>query len=75
MDFIIGLLVTFFKGTKVDSILVVIDRFTKINYYFPVLTTIISSGLINLLYNQIFLLKGAPNGIVSDRRSVFTSVF
>jgi hypothetical protein len=55
MDFITGLLPTIYKGIEVDSILVIVDRFTKYSKFFPVYTTITAAELAELVYNEIEL--------------------
>lgn len=58
-----------------DAILVVVDRYTKMNRFFAVDTTITSSQLAELLYREVELRYGALKGIISDRGSLFTSDF
>ena len=75
MDFITGIPEARFGFHSVDSILGVIDRYTRIAKFFPVSTTINAAELAHLFYNEIELKFGAPKGIVLDRRLVFTSTF
>jgi transposase InsO family protein len=75
MDFITGLPQTYFKGSIVDSILVIVDRYTKMALFFAVSITITSDQLAELFHNEVELKYGAPDGIVSDRGTVFTSKF
>ena len=63
------------KGNCYDSILVLIDRFTKYSRYLPVTKTITSQQLAELLMTSAFLKTGAPETLVTDRGSVFTSQF
>ena len=58
-----------------DSILVVVDRFSKIALYFPVKKTITAPQVIDLLIECVFTRFGFPDGIVSDRDPRFTSEF
>lgn len=75
MDFITGLPETIFKNEIVDSIWVVVDRFSKWSLFFPVSTTINAAKLAELFHNYVELRFGPPNGIVSDRGPIFTSKF
>lgn len=56
-----------------DSILVVVDRFTKLVYYFPTRKSVDAAALTDLLYRKLFILTGSPKSLLSDRGSVFTS--
>jgi hypothetical protein len=58
-----------------DSILVVIDRFTKMGHFIPCRKTITAPELAKLFLTNIFRLHGLPLDIVSDRGSVFTAQF
>ena len=75
MDFITGLPVTIHEKREVDSILVIVDRFSKFVRFFPVHTTMTASDLAELYHNEIELQYGPQEGIVSDRGSLFTSKF
>jgi len=75
MDFITDLPPSKWRGVVYDSILVVVDRFTKVTQYIPTNKTVTSGELANLLIDEIFAKYGFPKGIVSDRGSVFTSAF
>jgi hypothetical protein len=75
MDFITGLLPITHKGVEVDSILVIVDRYTKFSKFFLVSTTVIAVELAELYYNKIKLQYRPQEGIVSDRGAVFTSKF
>lgn len=75
MDFVTGLPQAIFNGNLVDAILVVVDRFTKWSMFFPVSTTMTAGELAELIHNEVELRFGPPEGIVSDRGSVFTSKF
>jgi hypothetical protein len=76
MDFIVGLPpMTTRDGTEKDAILVIVDRYTKMNKFFAVSTDIKSQELAELIHQEIELKFGVPDGSVSDRGSVFTSEF
>lgn len=62
-------------GVPFDAILVVVDRYTKMARYIPCHKTVDSPELAKLLWEQVFCLFGMPEGIVSDRGTVFTSQF
>jgi hypothetical protein len=63
------------RGNVYDSILVLIDRFSKYTRYLPVNKTITSRRLADILREQCFLKMGPPDTLLSDRGSVFTSQF
>lgn len=75
MDFITDLPPSSGEGTAFDSILVVVDRYTKYARYIPVKKTITAEELAVVFEKHILTTFGAPDGIVSDRGSVFTSHF
>lgn len=64
-----------FSGKNYDSILVVIDRFTKYALYLAVRETLTADELAALLVNKVFLKYGVTSSITSDRGSLFTSKF
>ena len=63
------------QGNEYDSILVLVDRFTKYVRYLPVNKTITAQGIADVLLRQCFLKQGPPDTLLSDRGSVFTSQF
>lgn len=75
MDFVTGLPPSKYKNVVYDSILVFVDRFTKIVRYIPVTTTIDAAKLAEVFHTEIVCRYGMPDGIVSDRGSLFTSDF
>ena len=76
IDFVTGLSVsTNWKGETYDSILVIIDRPTKMVHYKPVRVTIDAPGLAEVIIDVVVRHHGLPDSIVSDRGSVFTSKF
>lgn len=58
-----------------DSILVIVDRFTKYARYIPTTSKLTSDGLATIFLHTIFKDYGMPNGIVSDRGVIFTGSF
>ena len=76
MDFVTGLPIsTDWKGDSYDSILVIVDRLTKIVHYELVKVTINAPGLAKVILNVLVRQHSLPNSIVSDRDSLFTSKF
>ena len=75
MDFITGLPPSKRAGIVYDSILVVVDRFTKMARYLATKKTITAEELGELFFFEIACRFGIPAGVVSDRGSVFTSAF
>ena len=73
MDFITGLPPALDSG--LDSILVLVDRFSKMAHFIPCSKTITASECADLFMREIFRLHGLPLSIVSDRDKLFTSEF
>ena len=71
MDFIVDLPAS--EGH--DSVLVVVDRFSKVAHFLPCSKDIDAAGTAKLFLDQVFKLHGFPETIISDRGSVFTSKF
>ena len=76
MDFVTGLPVsTDWKGDSYDSILVIVDRLTKMVYYEPVKVTIDAPSLAEVIIDVVVRHHGLPDSIVTDRGLLFTSKF
>jgi len=50
-----------------DSILVVVDRFTKMAHFIPTTEKMSTKGLARLFRDNIWKLHGLPDSIISDR--------
>ncbi len=67
MDFVTGLPVsTNLKGETYDSILVIVDRLTKMVHYEPVKVTIDAPALAEVIIEAVVQHHGLPDSIVSD---------
>ena len=76
MDFVTRLLVsTNWKGDNYDSILVIVDRLTKMVHYEPVKVTINALGLAEVIINVVVQYHGLPDSIINDYGAIFTSKF
>ena len=72
-DFVTGLPIsTNWKSESYNSILVIVDRLTKMVHYEPVKVTIDAFGFAEVIIDMVVPLHGLPDSIVSDRGSVFT---
>ena len=63
------------EGAAYDSILVIMDRYTKMALYIPTRKTVTAEELAQLFVHRVVRSYGIPRGIVSDRGAVFTSNF
>ena len=76
MDFVTGLpLSSDWKGDSYDSILVIVDRLTKMVHYEPVKVTINAPGLAEVIIDVVVRYHGLPDSIISDWGAIFTSKF
>jgi len=75
MDFITGLPPSR-QGNKVyNAICVIVDRYTKMALYLPMVKTITVTKLADLFLNEVVRRFRAPRGIISNYGSIFTSEF
>ncbi|MBW0578625.1 hypothetical protein O181_118340, partial [Austropuccinia psidii MF-1] len=58
-----------------DSILVIVDRFSKMAVFIPTMSSITSLDLAHVFTKNIFSKHGLPSSIVSDRGPLFVSSF
>ncbi|MBW0543730.1 hypothetical protein O181_083445 [Austropuccinia psidii MF-1] len=58
-----------------DSILVVVDRFSKMTIFIPAYGTITALDLAQIFISNVFSKHGLPVSIISDRGSLFVSSF
>jgi transposase InsO family protein len=76
MNFIVGLPeFQTWSGRRRNSVLVIVDRFTKYALFIPTSNTLTTSGLADVLLAHVFSRFGIPKGIISDRGSLFISKF
>ena len=76
MDFVTGWLLSFnWKSDNYDSILVIVDRLTKMVHYKLVKVTIDALDLTEIMIDMVVRHHGLPDSIISDRRAIFTSRF
>ena len=74
MDFVTGLPIsTDWKEDSYNSILVIVNRLTKMVHYKPVKVTINALGLAEVIIDVVVRHHGLPDLIVTDQGSLFTS--
>jgi len=58
-----------------DTLLVIVDRFTKMAHYVPVRGTITAPGLADVFLREVIRLHGVPKTVVSDRGPILTAKY
>jgi len=61
------------KSDSYDTILVVIDRLTKMSHFIPCSKDLNARQFANLFMKEIVRLHGLPHNIITDRGTLFTS--
>jgi len=56
-----------------DSILVVVDRLTKIVHFIPTIEKTLAKGLAQLFRDNVWKLHGLPKSIISNRGPQFAA--
>ncbi|MBW0559185.1 hypothetical protein O181_098900 [Austropuccinia psidii MF-1] len=69
------LITQFPLSNSFDSILVIVDRFSKMAVFIPTMSSITSLDLAHLFIKNIFSKNGLPSSILSDRGPLFVSSF
>ena len=73
MDFIMHLpLSSTYRSTTWDSILVIVDKLTKMSYYIPVQKTMSVADFIKVFIRDVVKYPGMPEVLVTDRDKLFT---
>jgi hypothetical protein len=62
-------------SSSFNSILIIIDRFTKMGLFIPTIATLSAEGLTDLIITWVVAKHGTPADIVSDRGAPFVSNF
>jgi hypothetical protein len=75
MDFITNLLPSASEGTVFDSIMVVVDWYTKMSLYIPMKKTITAEEMVTVFLRRVVRYFSILKGIVLDQGLVFTSKF
>jgi hypothetical protein len=75
IDFITGLPPSRWGDKVYNIIYIIVDRYTKMALYLPMVKTITVTELADLFFNKVVRHFRTPRGIISDYSSIFTSKF
>jgi len=76
MDFITDLPASkSIEGAEYDSVLIVVDRFSKMAHFIPTRKDLSTEELAHLVLREIVRIHGLPAKIVTDRGSLFAAEF
>jgi hypothetical protein len=75
IDFVDPLPVSENRNGEFDMLVVVIDRLTSMIHLVPGRQDHKSKEMAELIFSEIYRLHGLPRSIVSDRDTIFTSLF
>ena len=64
-----------YRGVVYDSILVIVDRYTKMAKYILTTKRLTAVELADLFVKEVVSLYGSPLGIISNRGLIFTSIY
>ena len=63
------------KSNNFDYLLVIIDQLTSQVHLVPTMTTITAKGVVWIVLKEVVRLHGIPESIMSDRDTLFISIF
>ena len=58
-----------------DAICVIVDRYTKMALYLPIVKTITATKFADLFFNEVVYCFKTLRGIISNYSNIFTSKF